>query len=248
MQTVLGGTGGRLDWGFRDLTALQAGVFNGLLMIPDSIKKRFVAGFFLVLLTYSASVVSANAGQHPQAQVEHSSDPRTLVISYREVFPEFAGQDSTPLVRIYGDGRLLVFQPAYMKQAGRYEGYLSRSELQTLLKQFTPLMLNFNAKEIRRQKNDADYHMVTQAKSLQDVTVYYESDSTVSNFHINFESYRPSAVQGSVIVGSAVNVSWPGLGFDAEHYPGVKQIQGLRQMEKTLKELSLRPDLRKSVP
>jgi len=234
--------------GFQGFDSSAVEVFNEPLMIPDSSKKRFVAGLFLAFLTYFAAVASASAGQHPQAQVKHSSDPGTLVVSFREVLPEFAEQDPTPLVRIYGDGRLLVFHPAYMKQAGQYETYLSKSEVQALLKQFTPLMLDFNAKEIRRQKNDADYLMVTQAKSLQDVTVYYESDSTVSNFHVNFESYRPNGVQGSVIAGSAVNVSWPGLDFDAEHYPGVKQIQGLKQMEKSLKALSVRPDLRRLTP
>lgn len=59
-----------------------------------------------------------------------------LLASYNVSHEMIAIDDSTPLVRIYGDGRVLVHRPSYMKDSGDFEFELSQDELQALCQEF----------------------------------------------------------------------------------------------------------------
>ena len=57
------------------------------------------------------------------------------VIEYNLVHGMLAQPDPVPLLRVYGDGRVHVHFPAYMKRAGDYELLLNQVELDELLRQ-----------------------------------------------------------------------------------------------------------------
>ena len=80
-------------------------VLNGLPMISNS--RRVLKVVWLILaMVYAAPVLSIDKSLHAKAHIEYSREPKKMLISFREVFPEFADQDPTPLIRVYGDGRV----------------------------------------------------------------------------------------------------------------------------------------------
>ena len=201
-----------------------------------------VVWLFLAIV-FAAPVMASEPDSYAKAQVEYSRDPGTVLISFREIFPEFADQDPTPLIRIYGDGRVVVFHPAYMKQAGQYEMMMSRNELEDLLLQLTPVLMNFDAGEVKRQKKAANQLLWNAATELEDLTLFYDSDAEISVFQLNIDAYRPNGLQGQTIYMQALEQSWRGLRYDAKDYLGLKSIQGLMQAEKALKAFTGRVEL-----
>ena len=64
------------------------------------------------------------------------ADTDGLLIEYDFRSDGPVNDDPTPLVRVYGSGRLMVAVPYYRKNAGFYEGQLSPTELEDLLTGF----------------------------------------------------------------------------------------------------------------
>jgi len=87
---------------------------------------RLVQGILIGLLLLTAAV-----GMHP-ARAAEFSDTSGLMIEYDYRPGGPSNNDPTPLVRVYGDGRLEVAIPWYRKDAGFYEGRLSTAELEAL--------------------------------------------------------------------------------------------------------------------
>ena len=201
-----------------------------------------VIWLFLAMF-FAAPVMSAEPDSYAKAQVEYSRDPGTILISFREIFPEFADQDPTPLIRIYGDGRVVVFHPAYMKQAGQYEMMMSRNELEDLLLELTPVLMDFNAGEVKRQKKAADVLLWESATDPEELTRFYDSDAEISVFQLNIDAYRPDGLQGQAIYTPVLERSWRGLQFDARDYLGLEPIQALMRAENTLRAITKRVEL-----
>jgi len=211
-------------------------------MITDS-RGTFKVLWLALAIAFTTPVMSAGSSPAAQALIEYSRDPGTVLVSFREVLPEFADQDATPLVRIYGDGRVVVFHAAHMKQAGQYEMMISRSELDALLLQLTPALMNFNAEDVRRQKRAADELLLASASSSKDLVLFYDSDAGISIFHMNIDTYSPDGPQGMIISRPDLDISWRGLTFDSRDYLGIEQIQALMQAETSLRELTRRDEL-----
>jgi len=211
-------------------------------MIPFFRLVLFATGL-LFAMTWSARVESANATANDGAYVEYSDDPATLLISFREIFPEFAEQDPTPLVRIYGDGRVVVFHPAYMKQAGQYEMTLSRAELEDLVLQLTPALVNFDPKYVKQQKKALDDLLLASASGWDEITFFQESDAEISVFRVNVDAYLPAGTTAEQVIAPDLERSWRGLRFDARDYTGIEPIQALMRAEDTLRALISRDEL-----
>ena len=81
------------------------------------------------------------------------------VIEYSLRHHMLADHDHVPLLRVYGDGRLLVHRPAYMKNAGDFALQLQQAELAELIRMLADKgILDFDvtaANEIRCQTRKA---------------------------------------------------------------------------------------------
>jgi len=199
--------------------------------------------WLFIAMVFAAPVIAVETGSDLNAQVEFSRDAGTVLISFREIFPEFADQDPTPLVRIYGDGRVVVFHPAYMKQAGQYEMMISPGELEDLLLQLTPVLLSFDAQEVKSEKKAADLLLWESATETEDLTLFYDSDADISVFELNIDAYRPDGLQGQTIYMQALERSWRGLRYDARDHLGLEAIQNLMQAENALRAFTERVEL-----
>ena len=196
-----------------------------------------------MVMAYAAPAISANTDPNAKARIEYSRNPGTLLISFREIYPEFADQDTTPLVSIYGDGRVVVFHPSYVRQAGRYEMLMTAGELEALLLQLTPVLLNFDADSVKDQKKAADDLLWNSTTDWKDQVVFQDADAEISVFYLNIDAYQTGGTQGQRISKPVLNRAWRGLRFDARDYPGLEPIQALMQAERTLKALTRRSEL-----
>lgn len=70
----------------------------------------------------------------PQPIFDFEATDDIPVIEYTLDQHMLAQRDPTPLLRVYGSGRVRVHFPVYMKKAGDYEMQLSHAELNALLR------------------------------------------------------------------------------------------------------------------
>ena len=88
------------------------------------------------ILLASALLAGSAVAQTPSLRdpaVRYSRDPQAIVASFTEVLAEMDDPDPGPSVTVYGDGRVLVHYPHYMKRAGDWELRLSGEELDALI-------------------------------------------------------------------------------------------------------------------
>lgn len=197
----------------------------------------------ILVVFFSAPLAAADTESYAGAHIEYSRNPTTVLVSFREIFPEFADQNPTPLVRIYGDGRVVIFHPSYMKQAGHYEMMMSRRELEDLLLQLTPTLMNFDAQDVKLKKKASDDLLLASASEWNEITLFHDSDAEISVFQINLEAYQPDGKDGQKLSGLNLERSWRGLRFDARDHLGIEPIQALMQAENSLRALTERDEL-----
>jgi hypothetical protein len=215
--------------------------FNVPSMTFDPRRKPIIIWLILAMI-YAAPVISIDISPDPKATIEYSRDPGTELVLFREVLTEFADQDPTPLIRIYGDGRVVVFHAAYMKQAGQYEMMMSRVELEALLLQITPVLMGFKTEDVNSQKEAMDELLWAAATDPEDLVLFHDSDADISVFHLNIDTYQPDGTQGIRISKPELDRSWRGLRYDARDYLGIEPVQALMQAELSLRDLTRRDE------
>ncbi len=70
----------------------------------------------------------------PKLEFNRVADNLILDLSYTGGM--IANPDPTPFIRVFGNGKVIIHYPAYMKKAGDYTLQLSQEELDKLLKNF----------------------------------------------------------------------------------------------------------------
>ena len=84
-----------------------------------------VAAALAVLLVAAVGPALALAQTEPSVTIEYPTDPAAVVIHYAERIGEIGEADAGPSVTIYGDGRVGVHYPRYMRRAGELIGVFS---------------------------------------------------------------------------------------------------------------------------
>ena len=205
-----------------------------------------LAAVVAVLATAGYSWAQRRTSALAQADVHWNSDPEALLVSYREVWAELANQDPTPLIRIYGDGRVVVHHADYTPRAGEYQLQLRSEELESLL---LSLLANgvatFEPAAVKRSKV-AKLRLDWEAAVAADEPpeLFMVADESTSIFELHIAGYRPA---GAVLTQSEIHrtITWTGLATDATRFPEVEAIQRLRTAELELRALLERDSLRR---
>lgn len=190
------------------------------------------------MITFAASSpAEIDSDGKPPAHFAWDRDPAAVVVSYREIWGELAQQDTTPLIRVFGDGRVLVHHPHYSKNAGDYVVWLQPAEFENLL---TSLLANglatfdpraaINLKQSKEQSRLAAASRATKPREA-----FVVADDSTSVFELNLTAVSSGELQRKV--------SWSGLRTDAERFPDIEAIQQLRAVELQLRALLERGDL-----
>jgi hypothetical protein len=95
-----------------------------------------------------------------------------------------ANRDPTPFVRVFGDGRVVVHYPRYMKKAGDYTTTLSQEELEDLLRPFAEgRLLTLDEPRLAA--------MAGGVRSTAGPTVSPSDHGVVANVQVRLERVRP---------------------------------------------------------
>lgn len=146
-------------------------------------------------------------------------------LEYHRYAPELVQHDPTPLLRIYDDGRVLVYKARYMRAAGLYEGFLTVSEMAHLRSiiggaSLASLDLGTVAIEVAKQAIERKSEGI----------LYGTSEHTISYFAINDKGSRVW--------------SWKNLQSDDQRFD-VDGLKALAQLERAMLTLRQRSGLAK---
>jgi len=168
----------------------------------------------------------------------------TVVLRYQEIIGALAADDPGPSVEVFGDGRVVVRYPAYMKAAGVYTTQIALAEVEAMVAEVVDAgIADFNHDAVARELRQAQAARAAaaQPRASQGTIVTYVSDpsTTVIEAHLQPEPGKRSSKK----VAAA---RWTGLAGDAEKYPEVETLKDLAGAEQRLRALMQREDLRKT--
>lgn len=204
---------------------------RALLLPGRTARSRTLSGLLMALCALPGPAQRA-------AEVAFPPHPDFLVLRYDLSHDMIAEQDPEPLLRIYGDGRVLVHYPSTMKKAGDYELVLTQGELRQLLLLLADRNIpGLDVAALRRERREAEARQRAQQGLL-----FAISDDTVTHLEIHLERYQPPG--GAPAVSNLDrSIEWRNLHSDAERFPGIRGIQDLAAAESEIRELLERPDL-----
>ncbi len=175
-----------------------------------------------------------------QASVfDYPRDASYSVIEYSQSHDMILNADPLPMLRIYGNGRVLVHFPAYMKRAGDYEMYLADTEIQQLLSSLEQKgILKFSNSKLAQIKKQA----IAGRLAESGIVLSGPSDNSRSRLTVNLNSYTPGL---SFIpqYDYKKEVVLKNLKYDAQLYPGISELQNAVDAEQELQNFLTHRDL-----
>ena len=188
---------------------------------------------YCVTMLISVLLVFVALSSVVQAQTSVFDYPRKaefVVIEYTQSHAMLLNEDKTPLLRIFGDGSVVVHYPATMKLAGDYEMKLTDGQLQKLLVSLEQnSLMTFNAGTLVAK--------VKAEKSRQAAisnTLSLRSDTTNTIINIHLEKYIP----GSTSIAKnnfSQSIVWANLSLQAKKYAAIPELVGIAQAESMLR-------------
>lgn len=179
-----------------------------------------------------------------QPQFEYSRDADAIIVELSQDIGMLEDADPTPLLRIYGDGRVHVHYPVYMKRAGDYSMQLSEQEMRQLLSLLLGKgLIQFESEPVKKQMKDID--LARKQKKLatgEQVVVNERLDEATTNIRLALESYQD---QSAVMKNVVKEISWHGLLGSVKDYPEVEMIQNLAAAKDVLLTLTKHNNLMK---
>jgi len=173
---------------------------------------------FLLLLSLTGSISAAP--DYPKGDDD-------LVLTYDRYSLKLAVRDPTPMLRIYGSGRAVIYYSAFSPLAGKYQVMLSRNELDALMSAITQADLHRASTSVLRNSANA----AEQSRRNKSGELYYSSDATISLLRTN--------VNGSSIDSTLL---FENLQETDGRLEGIPQIKSFAGLERRLMNLVRRPD------
>ncbi|MCP4656062.1 MAG: hypothetical protein GY856_11670 [bacterium] len=171
-------------------------------------------------------------------QFDYPFDPEFLVVRYDQVHESIAESDNVLRLSIYGDGRVEIHFPFYLRRSGDFELWLSRSELDELLVELERNgVLDFDPERVRERRDQAEAVRRAREGTLVEVTSFSRIE-----IEIALRSYT-CAEGAAPETDLRRKVSWRSLGPEARLYPELTELRDLAAAEKVLLELLERRDL-----
>lgn len=181
-----------------------------------------------------------------KALIEHSEDPSVLILKFDQKIDMIAEPKPTPLLRLYGDGKVLVHFPVYMKRAGNYEMQLSKQEVKSLLSSLEQKgVMKFDAaacKTLMRQAAQARLQEAIAKGELE--TPIHASDDSLTVMEIHLVKYKPAGVNMATSQNVTKKISWHGLRNNAKQNPEVSELKDLAAAQKELLALTEHENLK----
>jgi len=162
--------------------------------------------------------------------------PGEPIISYRLDIAMLANIDDRPTMDVYGDGRVEVHYPMYMKRAGDFQMRLDEEELVELIRSLSANgVLEFDDRKVK--KSIRDKKKQSRAKGR----LHAISDAAVSVIDVRLDEYQKNS-SASPVKKFHKQFKWTNIEHDARRYPKERDIVDANQSVQRLR--SLMKDLR----
>lgn len=217
---------------------MRTGEFCNLRVVPGIV---LLSGALLLGTMLLSELVYGVQPRSPAVpQFQYSTTSQKPVIEYTLVHQMLANPDPEPLLRIYGDGRVHVHFPEYMKNAGDYDMRISQADLRGLIRSLS-------------QNGFIDFDEVATRNAVQQVeaqrrsstgTLSYISDHTVTVIDLALDFYQRSSAH-TPILGMRKQVRWENLQHDAQRNPQLQALQGTAASAGLLHAFTRHPGLKK---
>lgn len=213
-------------------------------MIENSAVGYKVIIIFVLILGLS---LFSTAFAQPGAIFSYSDSADVVVLRYWQEIGMLEENDPTPLLIVYGDGKVDVHYPAYMKKAGDYRMRLTPQELSRLLTSMIEKgVMEFDPESVKAMKREAALQRREAAVSRREpLELMHSSDGEKTVIEIYLDEYRAPGKAGVMRNNVQKRVSWHGLRWDAEQYPELTPLKGLAAAEQELRDLVGHGDLQK---
>lgn len=170
-----------------------------------------------------------------------TSRQEIVILNYSETLGGMREAMQSASLTIFSDGYMLIFRPAYMKQAGTYGTYLESNVFDRLWQMLTDRkILEFDAIDTRNK-----IQQVKQQQAGSFSIIHSISDAPTTLIEIYPNRYQSSGMFEQGDWDAKKNISWYGLKWTAEQFPNIEEIQYLLLVQQELRALMERSDLKK---
>jgi len=170
---------------------------------------------------------------------DYPRDARFQVLEYTQSNDMIRTADTQPLLRIFGNGRVLVHFPVYMKRAGDYEMVLTDVELQQLLSLLEQEgIFKVSSKQISKLKEK----VIASRRVRPGYKLARISDHSYSRFKVNLGSYM-SGLSFLPKYDFKQEVVLKNLRFDAQMHPSISELKNAANAERELHKFLNHKDL-----
>jgi len=191
--------------------------------------KKHAAGF-----TFTKNGMGSRSG------VDSTVQP---IIHYQQNIHMLSSVDDKPTFQIFGDGRVLVHYPVYMKMAGDYEMQLGEVELIELLHSFSDNgVMDFDTKKHKAGRK-------AEEKALKAKKQFFAiSDTVGTTVEIRLDEYQKNK-SSKKIKGFYKKFNWDNLEQDAKWFKNIKALaltnQSVSEMKNLMKDVRLTKSTKK---
>ncbi len=190
---------------------------------------------------YAQTIIESgaqSAGFHLSSDVTDS----VPVIHYQQHVHMLSSVDDRVSLKVYGNGRVEVHFPVYMKKAGDYEMTLEKSELIALIRSLSSNgMMDFDKKIIKARVH-------AHKKQEQKNNTYYAiSDSVESDIKIRLNQYQKNSASRKSKNFKA-DFKWKNIEHTAAHYSDITELNRANQSVSLLKALMTDSRLKRRLP
>jgi hypothetical protein len=180
----------------------------------------------------------ASAGLQPV--FHYSATASEPIIEYNLVHGMLAQPDPVPLLRVYGNGRVHVHFPAYMKKTGDYEMNVSPVELNELIRLLADDgIMDFDPHAARQEKQQLEA-----ARRAATGELFHVSDATDTVINVRLSQYQRAAASPRINQFHK-RFRWRNLDIDARRYPESNRIMRAASAAANLRALCSHPGLQK---
>ena len=162
------------------------------------------------------------------------------VVHYQQNIEMLSKVDDMPSLKVFGNGRVLVHYPVYMKKAGDYEMQLDEVELVDLIRTLSANgILDFDEEKVKQKKQVLE-------KAFKAKGQFYEiSDAVETIIDIKLDEYQKNKASKK-IKNFHKQFKWKNIEHDAVRYKhdsditkanhSIGQLHGLMKDERLLKK------------
>lgn len=214
-----------------------------VVMINFSLYSRQLLLFSVILLTG----VDVGAQEIIQSKLNaagfrYSVNSAVPVIDYQQNIHMLSAVNDRPSVKVYGNGRVVVHYPVYMKKSGDYEMQLSKKELVAMIRS----MSNEGLMDFDEKKAKASCRLVANnAKAKGQYSAVSDVLETVVD--IKLDEYQKN-VLSKKITGFSKRFKWDNLEQDVVRFNNVRELVQVNRFVSYLNDMMSDTRLVKKVP